>query len=152
MAKFKFNWGWAMLLVFLTFMTVFLYLFYVSIQYSKDYDLVVDDYYTAELQYGEELKKIHAADTMRVPVQIVQSDKGVEVRFPSYIDRKAIEGTVTLFKPDNKQLDKTFDLVLDTAYTHFIPRDSFVYGRWNIILNWKIDTVEYLKEEKMYIN
>ena len=151
MAKFKFNWGWAMVLVFITFMSIFLYLFYKSMQYAKDYDLVVDDYYTAELQYGEELKKIHAADTMRMPVKIIRRNGGVEIVFPPYTDRNNLEGTVTLFKPDNKKLVKTFALQLDSTNRQFIPKDSFIYGRWNIILRWKSDSTEYLRKEKLYM-
>ena len=140
-----------MLLVFLTFMSTFLYLFYKSMEYAKDYDLVVDDYYTAELQYGEELKKKHAADTMRIPVQIRLEEDGIKILFPDYTNKNRLEGTVTLYKPDNKKLDKTFPLKLDSAYTQFIPKDSLVYGRWNIILRWQSDGTEYLKEKKIYI-
>ena len=151
MAKFKFNWGWAMVLVFITFMSIFLYLFFKSMEYAKEYDLVVDDYYTAELQYGEELKKIYAADSMRIPVKIQQRKQGVVIIFPPYIDLEKLEGTVTLFKPDNKKLDKTFKLKLDSLHSHWIPKDSFVYGRWNIILRWQLDSIEYLRKEKLYI-
>jgi len=151
MKKFHFNWGWAMVLVFLTFMSIFLYLFYKSLQYAKDYDLVVDDYYTAELQYGEELKKIRAADTMRIPVIIRQKSDGVEIVFPTYMHPDRVNGTVTLFKPDNKRLDKTFPIRLDSSRTQFIPRDSFTYGRWNVILRWKTDSTEYLHKQRLYI-
>ncbi|NPA43849.1 MAG: hypothetical protein GXO27_07460 [Chlorobi bacterium] len=149
--KFQFNWGWAMLLVFLTFMSTFLYLFYKSMQYAKNYDLVVDDYYTAELQYGEELKKIHAADTMRIPVRIIEDSAGVEVVFPPYIPPTRVKGTVTLFKPDNKKLDQTLDLRLDTAGRMHISKEKFTFGRWDVILRWQIDSTEYVKKEKLYI-
>ncbi len=151
MAKFKFNWGWAMVLVFITFMSIFLYVFYVSMQYAKEYDLVVEDYYTAELQYGDELKKLHAADTMRIPLKVVQTEKQIQIIFPAYISKDRLKGQITFFKPDNKRLDKTIPIQLDTTNVQSFYKDSLVPGRWNIIVNWKLDSIEYLKKEKIYI-
>jgi hypothetical protein len=141
-----------MLLVFITFMSIFLYLFYRSFKIAKTYDLVVEDYYEAELNYPEFLKKKNAADTMHIPVKIFVSEKDLHIQFPPYINRKQINGEVTLFRPDNKKFDKKIPIRLDTTNLQIIPSDSLLYGNWKIILDWKIDSTEYYKEEKIYYN
>jgi hypothetical protein len=151
MAKFKFHWGWAILLVFITFMTIFAYQFYLSIKINRTNDLVVEDYYTAELQYGEEIKKIHAADSMKQPVEVFIQDKRPVLKFPKYINPSEVDGEIEFQRIDNKLLDKTFKIRLDSTNTQLFAKDSFVYGRWNYIIRWKTDSTAYLKKGKLFI-
>ena len=149
--KFKFHWGWATLLVYATFMTVFLYYFYKSFQELKTNELVTQDYYEKELSYGDVLAKKQNADTMRVPVKIIQIDKGIVVEFPKYISYDKISGSVNLYKPDNKALDKKIDLKLDENNQMKIDKTNFISGRWNINIDWKQGDTSYYKEEKITI-
>jgi hypothetical protein len=149
MTKFKFHWGWAILLVYITFMTVFLFFFYKSFDELKTNDLVTEDYYEKELVYGEVLEKKQHADTMRVQVQILSSDKGVEVVFPDYISRGDLQGKIVLYKPDNKTLDQEINLVLDSNNKVLINKDKMIPGRWDVILDWEINKVPYFKEQKI---
>ncbi len=149
--KFKFHWGWAILLVYATFMTVFLFYFYRSFQELKTNELVTKDYYEEELAYGDVLAKKQNADSMRVPVKILQIDKGVVLEFPKYIQAKEISGGVNLYKPDNKRLDKKINLKLDENNQMKIDKANFISGRWNVNIDWKINNVPYYKEEKLTI-
>ncbi len=151
MKKFKFHWGWATLLVYATFMTVFLYYFYKSFQELKTNELVTEDYYTEELQYGNVLAKKQNADTMKVNIQIINGNNGVLIEFPKYVRSKDIKGNVTLYKPDRKALDKTLDLKLDSLNQMLIPSKNFISGRWNIQIEWKKDSIPYFVEEKLMI-
>ncbi len=149
MAKFKLNWGWSILLVYVTFMTVFLILFFKSFKELETNELVTDNYYQKELKYGDVLAKKKNADSMRIPIQIQQNAEGVQIKFPSY--QKSISGNIILYKPDNQKLDQRIPIHLDGNNTITIPMKSLISGRWNIALDWKQNDVLYFVEKKLSI-
>ncbi len=148
--NFQWNWGWALLLVFITFMSVFLYLFYLSFKELETNEMVTEDYIADEMKFNDKLKKIHRADTMRIPVKTLLRKKGILMVFPPYYGE--ITGMVNLYKPDKKLLDKTWAFTLDSTRVLVIPADSLIYGRWNVQLQWKKDGKEYMREEKIFWN
>jgi len=148
MRKFKLNWGWSILLVYLTFMIIFLFAFYRSFKELKTNELVTQDYYTKELAYGDVLKKKENADTMQVAVQLIpQEEGGLQIIFPSYM--KDVSGKIILYKPDNAKLDRQIILKLDENNRQLIDKAILIPGRWNISLDWKNNETPYFIEEKM---
>jgi len=150
MSKFKLNWGWSILLVYITFMLVFLFFFYKSFKELKTNELVTQDYYEKELVYGDVINKRQHADTMRIPVKIFQKQKKLIIKFPPYIDKA--EGKILLYKPDNSKLDSNISLQLDDSKQQIIDASKLVPGRWNISVEWQTKKVPYLVEQKMTIN
>ncbi len=149
--NFRWNWGWALLLVFVTFMTVFLYVFYLSFKELRSNEMYVKDYYTEELNYGKVLAKKQNADTMQTPVKIVQNQDGLTIVFPDYLPLEKVKGTLVLYRPNKKLFDKTIPLELDTTRKVFIPLDSLLYGRWDVQLNWQVDSTGYYIEKQLWI-
>ncbi len=150
MSKFKLNWGWSILLVYITFMLVFLFYFYRSFGELDSNELVTEDYYEKELVYGDVIKKRQNADTMRVPVKVFQEHKTLVVEFPNYV--KNIEGAIKLYKPDNSKLDQQFPIQLDENNRQIIDQSKILPGRWNVTVEWQSNKVPYLVEEKMTLN
>ncbi len=150
--NFRWNWGWAILLVFITFMSVFSYLFYRSFQELRTNEMYVKDYYTEELNYGKVLARKQNADTMHTPVKIAHDKKGLTVKFPAYLPPEKVKGTLVLYRPNAKVLDKTIPLKLDSTRRVFVPADSLAYGRWNVQLNWQVDSTGYYIEKYLWIS
>jgi len=150
MSKFKLNWGWSILLVYLTFMLIFLFAFYRSFKELESNELVTQDYYEKELVYGDVINKRQHADTMRIPVKIFQKQKKLIIKFPPYIDKA--EGKILLYKPDNSKLDSNISLQLDDSKQQIINSSKLIPGRWNISVEWQTKKVPYLVEQKMTIN
>ena len=151
MAKFKLNWGWSILLVYTTFVMVFIFFFYKSFNEAASNDLVVEDYYQKELVYGEVIAKKKNADTMRVQVKILNDDKGISVVFPNYISDNDVTGTITLYKPDNKELDKKISFKLQQQQQNISKNELVSSGNWTIFLDWKVQNIPYYIEKKIYI-
>ena len=147
MAKFKWNWGWSMLLVYLIFMSVFLFYFWRSFKELESNELVTEDYYEKELKYGEVLAKKKNADTMRIQVQIIRDVDGLRIQFPPYM--KDVEGVIILYKPDNSKLDREIKIKLDKNFTHKIPAQEMIPGRWDVKLDWTSGDVSYFLERKL---
>ena len=147
MAKFKLNWGWSMLLVYLIFMSVFLFYFWKSFKELESNELVTEDYYEKELVYGKVLAKKHNADTMRIQVQIIPDADGLRIQFPPYIEK--IEGKIILYKPDNSKLDREINIELNPDFTQKIPKNQLIPGRWDVKVDWKTNEVPYFIEKKL---
>ena len=150
MSKFKLNWGWSILLIYITFMLVFLFFFYKSFKELETNELVTEDYYKKELAYDDVIKKRQNADTMRVPVKIIQKDKNLIIEFPAYITQ--VKGKIFLYKPDNSKLDQEFILQPDEQNRQIIDQNKLISGRWNVIVDWECNKVPYRIEQKMTLN
>jgi len=150
MSKFKLNWGWSILIVYATFIVVFLFFFFKSFQEQESNDLVVEDYYKKELAYGDIIAKRQNADTMRTPVQIINDENGINIIFPDYIKEQNISGHIELYKPDNKKLDQLISFNLKNKQQK-ITKNILISGRWDIILDWKNKNTEYFIKKKLTI-
>ncbi len=127
-----------------------MFYFFKSFKEAASNDLVVEDYYQKELIYGEVLAKKKNADTMKVQVKILNDEKGISLVFPNYISDNDISGTITLYKPDNKKLDKNIDFNLKQQQ-QLIPKNELISGNWEIFLDWKLNDTAYYIEKKLYI-
>jgi len=147
MKKFKLHWGWSILLVYLTFMLVFLFYFWRSFKELESNELVTKDYYNKELVYGDVVTKRQNADTMRVAVQIINTGNGLKIKFPDYV--LPVKGKIELYKPDNSKLDNKISLQLDENGTQIIESSQLIPGRWNVSIDWQSHNVPYFLEKKM---
>jgi len=147
MKKFKLHWGWSILLVYITFMLIFLFYFWRSFKELESNELVTKDYYNKELVYGDVVTKRQNADTMRIAVQIINTGKGLKIKFPDYT--LPVEGKIELYKPDNSKLDREIPLQLDENGTQIVKPSQLISGRWNISVDWKSHNLPYLLEKKM---
>ena len=147
MKKFKLHWGWSILLVYITFMLIFLFYFWRSFKELESNELVTKDYYNKELVYGDVVTKRQNADTMRVAVQIINTGKGIKIQFPAYT--LPVKGKIELYKPDNSKLDKEVPLQLDENGAQIIEPSQLISGRWNVSVDWQSHNVPYLIEKKM---
>ena len=147
MKKFKLHWGWSILLVYITFMLIFLFYFWRSFKELESNELVTEDYYNKELVYGNVIAKKQHADTMRVAVQIIDTGKGLKIQFPDYV--LPVEGKIEFYKPDNSKLDREIPIQLDENGTQIIEPSQLIPGRWNVSIDWQSHKVPYLIEKKM---
>jgi len=152
MKGFKWHWGWSILTVFVAFVVIFLYVFYLSIKELRTNELTVEDYYTAELQYGEVLDQKYRADTMRVPVKIRVDTQSLRIEFPTYWPPERVKGTLVLYRPNKQLFDRTVPFVAGEHHYIEVPRDSLLPGRWDIRLKWWVDSLPYYLEEKLWLD
>ncbi len=146
----KINWGTAMVLVLVGFISFIMY-FVVTMLTSKDYDqdLVVEDYYKAELYYQEEIDAEENALALKENVYVLNKDGTWSVVLPKAFILGEIEGAIHLYRPSNKILD--FEIPLTDLDSHeiTIPNDKMINGRWNIMVNWTYENEEYLFKKEI---
>lgn len=146
----KLNWGTWMVLVLVGFISFIMY-FVVTMLTNKDYDqdLVVEDYYKAELHYQEEIDAEENALSLKENVQVSNKNGIWNIILPKAINLEEIEGAVHLYRPSNKILDFEIPLADLDSHKITIPNEKLLSGRWNIMVNWTYNNEEYLFKKEI---
>lgn len=114
-----------------------------STDYRANHDLVTEEYYKAELGYQKEINAANNALDLSEEIQLKRTTEGLLVLFPEEINKQNIKGTISLYRPSNKQLD--FDFPISLSKTHLlIPDKRLLDGRWDIKVSWTEYNTEYL--------
>ncbi|MDC6387505.1 FixH family protein [Maribacter sp. PR1] len=145
----KINWGTGIVLAFIGFIS-FIMFFVIKMNSDRraNHDLVTEDYYRQELAYQKEIDAQNNATNDIVNLELKKQANGLQIVFPKNLDPNKIQGTVSLYRPSNKQLD--FDLPISLSNNHLlIPDKRLLDGRWDIKVNWVYNGKEYLHKENI---
>jgi hypothetical protein len=145
--KFRFGWGWGITLVIFAFMSFTLTMVTISMQ-QKDIYLTTDKYYDQQLVYQEVInKKRHAAQLPGLPsVKPGDTPGTLLVDFTPTGRVNDIQGTITLYRPSDPNLDQELPLRLNTEGRQLIELRPYASGKWIYKINWKASGIEYYTE------
>ncbi len=148
----KINWGTGIVIAFGLFMAFILY-FVIEVQSNSKYDndLVIEEYYKHDAQFGKEMQRTQNAQDLVEKPKVIVTQEGVLITFPSVFVPKKIKGTVSLYRPSNKKMDFEIPISISEP-TLLIPKKSLVGGRWDINMEWQYEGKSYLTKETIYIN
>ena len=148
----KINWGTGIVIGMLAFISFIMY-FVVTMMSSSDYDhdLVVEDYYKAELHYQQDIDAQENALALNEQISIRRKGESLIVLFPEGIDLEKTTGLVSLYRPSNKKLDFNIPFSEIKSSEFEIPADQLVNGRWNVKVTWQNSEKEFMfKTEIVY--
>jgi nitrogen fixation protein FixH len=147
----KINWGTSIVIAFALFISFILF-FVIKAQTETKYnnELVVEEYYKHDAKFGEEMSRIQNAQDLTEKPIITTEAAAISIVFPQTFDPKKITGTVSLYRPSNKNLDFEIPISLSST-TLLIPKKSLVDGRWDIRMEWQYNGKSYLTKETLYI-
>ncbi len=148
----KINWGTGIVIAFGLFMAFILY-FVIEVQSNSKYDndLVVEEYYKHDAQFGKEMQRTQNAQDLVEKPKVVLTSEGVVITFPAVFVPNKIKGIVFLYRPSNKKMDFEIPISISEP-TLLIPKKSLVGGRWDINMEWHYEGKSYLTKETIYIN
>ncbi len=140
----KINWGTGIVLAFIAFIG-FIMFFVIALTTNKEYahDLVTEEYYKQELAFQKEIDAEKNTRSLTKRIEVVKSENGLTIEWPSEFDGKRIEGTVSLYRPSDKKLDFTFPVNTTEAKIR-IPEERLLDGRWDVKVIWATNGKEYL--------
>ena len=146
----KINWGTGIVIGMVAFISFIMY-FVVTMLSSTAYnhDLVVEDYYKAELHYQQDIDAEENALALEENISVLNRGGKWIVLLPKNIDLTEIKGNISLYRPSNKILD--FDIPLKDLSAHevIIPEKKMITGRWNVIVNWEYNGEAYLFKKEI---
>ncbi len=145
----KFNWGTGIVLSFIAFIAFILYFVVLSFRDpASNHDLVTDDYYKKELNYQQDLDASKNLEQFGGGVQALITEDGLLIEFPAAMEATKINGTVSLYRPSNKQLDFETPIQLSNRQM-LIPKSRLLDGRWDIRISWTYGGKPYLYRSRM---
>ncbi len=146
----KINWGTGLVIGMLAFISFIMY-FVVTMLSSKefDHDLVVEDYYKAELHYQQDIDAERNALGMEEKISLENKNQKITIDFPEEMKLEQLEGQVNFYRPSNKMLDFKISFSEIGSNKFIVPSEKLVQGRWNISVNWKQDGKEFLFKKEI---
>jgi len=145
----KFNWGTGIFLSFVAFIVFILYFVVLSFRDPEsNHDLVSEDYYQQELRYQEDLDAAGNLHDSGAQIQVAKTPKGLRIGFPEAFAPEKINGTISLYRPSNKQLDFKTPIQLSERQL-LIPKSRLLDGRWDIRIEWTYEGKSYLYQNKL---
>lgn len=145
------NWGtgltWAIIAFVMLMATLVVYSF------RQELNMVTDNYYEKDLEYDLQMTKVRNTKLLaQKPVFAYRPDDDIlSLHFPQYLLQSGIAGQITLFRPSDHKMDKTFKLDLDEKGFQFIKVAALAKGEWMVKLNWKSGQSEYYDETNIFI-
>lgn len=105
-------------------------------------DLVSADYYDKGVHHEQRMIQEQRARALPKQVEVSQipGAKQVIVTMPD----AGATGTITLYRPSDSTLDRTFDLALDEQGRHVIDYAGLAPGLWRLEVAWKQNGEDHL--------
>lgn len=142
------NWGYKILVVYLSFIAGIIFLVYKSS--SQKVDLVTPDYYQQELKYEQKIDEAERAQSLSSPIKYEVNKNEISVYFPDEMKGKKITAQTLLYHAADESKDSVY--TLETTSGKFImalPETD--KGMYELKMNWKVDTTNYYSEHKVTI-
>lgn len=143
----KLNWGFGIFAFYTAFVIFILFLVFRSTQ--EQVDLVTDDYYQKELEYQDIIKKKDNATKLDTGLTYTINKMSVDLQFPP--SHKKPNGNIIVYRPSNKNFDKSFDLDLDENNEMSISMKDSPLGLYKMMVSWEFDSLGYYVEKDIYL-
>jgi hypothetical protein len=150
MKKIKANlWGYVIIGIFIVFATAMISFGVVASRHKVN--LVVDDYYKAEIDYQKQIVKMRNYDSLSIKplVEYDSINKKIIVDWGNIQDNKLQSGDIYFYRPDHPDMDIKYDIETDGKTE--IPLKAFAKGRWVLKINFRSDLAEYYTEKRIFL-
>jgi hypothetical protein len=141
-------WGTGITVFIILFMSFILYMVYLTTQ--NPIDLVEKDYYPKGLVYQERIEEIKNGNSVKDEFVIKQTENEVVVKLPEI--KNPDTSNITVFRPSDKRLDISNEIVEDDSNAMHFPLRKFRKGKYIVKVFWKKDGKGYYMEKVFFFN
>jgi hypothetical protein len=147
--KFKFNWGWGVVILYGSFVLMLGTMAVKSTQHGIS--LVDENYYQKDIEFEEHLNKMNNSNGLpnQLKVDYTSEDQQIILSFPD--DLKAITGEILCFRPSDESKDFKVKIAPDGSFQQAIATADMITGLWRIQVNWSADGRDFYSEELVII-
>lgn len=142
------NWGYRILILYSLFIVGILTMVYKSTQ--QKVELVSENYYEQEVQYQDQYNRMQNSNQPENKLVVNAMLGSAEIQFPSTFINSKVDGKVTFFRPDNKNLDFSVPVEL-SAGIQKIQSEKLTKGYWKVQIYWNADGKPFYQESKVHI-
>ena len=121
---------------------------------TLSFGLVSENYYADELAYQDQIDRMARTNALAQSVTVkFDLASGVKISFPALFEPAAVEGSIKLFRPSDKRLDRRFPINLSREGVQYISAASLpVPGLWKVKIFWQAEGIEYYFEKELVIS
>ncbi len=123
----------------------------VTIALRQDVSLVQDQYYDAGQRYDLRLQAMQRAQSLAVPLTIDVGAGELIIGYPRTGPPGSTMGTVTLYRPSSRALDRRVAVAPDTGWRQSLPIAPLQPGLWRVQVEWTTNGTEYYVEQPLVI-
>lgn len=138
------NWGKSIVLTFVLFACFIGYFVYQMT--TNRVDLVRDDYYQDEIAFQQQIDRV--SRTARLPAKPTLTYSPEQQRISVQIPMQWQEGSLTLYRPNNRDQDHTYPLQPSAAQPTVGVLEK---GLWRMKLSWQANHQDYYYEQTLTI-
>lgn len=146
----KMSWGKGIALTYIIFIAAVLIL--VAFSFTKEVNLVTDDYYEKEIKYEEQIEKLRNTEALSEKPLIIISGNNIEITFPSDFNPFDIAGDIHLYRPSDNRDDKKIQINPGSNLKQIISGEDLANGLWKIKLDWEAQNKKYFFEKIVILN
>lgn len=149
--KLKFNWGVGITLFLICFVLLNLYFLYFAV--SQKYDLVEDNYYNKTLQYQKKIDRQNKTLTLKDKFELLTSAVPgyLLIKYPSDFSGKSYKGKIDFYRPSDRQMDFSVDVLIDNVNQQMFSYDKIKKGLWIVKVHITVSDIDYYYEEEVII-
>ena len=138
----KFNWGHGIALFFIVFVAFMLSM--AMRMQRENIDLVAEDYYKQEVEYGDRMNEINRASALPQKLKVEKSNEKLIVTFPAAAQPSS--GELHLFRPSDKVHDRSFSLDSLKGRIFELPIRQLMPGFYRLKISWEANKQQYYHE------
>jgi hypothetical protein len=145
----EFHWGTGIFI----FLMIFLLLFAIFIWFSfqQHLNMVDTNYYPKGLDYEKQITKYKNSASLVDNIEINQDENHIYIKFPKISDSE-IEGSILFYYPPDSRKDFPAKIELDSLNRCSISKENLIIGqKYNVLIDWKLDSLEYYFEKNLKI-
>jgi len=143
----KMNWGTGIFITIVVFLIGMISL--VIISSMQPLNLVMPDYYPKAIDYQSQIERIERTNALDEMMDISQDEINLIIQFPKMDSLTNAKGKILIFFPRDNNLDREFDIKLDSDLKQLIPKENMIKGRCVIKIKWIQGGLEYYSEEDL---
>ncbi len=147
--KIKLNWGWAIVLFFILFITALLS--FVVFTTTVHNDLVAVDYYEQQITYQQQIDKVKRTQKLGRQLAVRQGNDFLAITFPDTFAVDSIAGKIIFFRPDDAKKDFTIDILTDSNLRQVVSTKGLHRGLWKLRIDWAAGDSLYYNEEQIIL-
>ncbi|WP_027421097.1 FixH family protein [Crocinitomix catalasitica] len=140
------NWGKSIAVVMVCFMIFILSFVYTA--FSKNADLVREDYYENELAFDDIKQAKYNYNHQDLKINFQKTEAGIVFIFPKTASAYK-EGKIIFYRPDQKIYDREFDLKPDETNQQVLAFENFKEGYYDVRVEWTEGEKEYRYESNI---
>lgn len=116
---------------------------------NTNVDLVVQDYYADEIAYQERIDKEANARALEGSFTWKRTSEGVVLQFPAGLEADEFKGTIKLYRPSDKKLDRQYTVEGLQNHQFLIPAENLIPGKWEVQVDGTANGTPYYFEQRL---